>query len=31
LSAYSVFNVGVRRLPGQFTADDVDDAIMRRR
>jgi hypothetical protein len=31
LSAYSVFNAGVRRLPGQFTADDVDDAIMRRR
>lgn len=30
-SAYSVFNEGFRRLPGQFTADDVDDVVMRRR
>ena len=26
-SAYSVFNEGVRRLPGQLDADDVDQQI----
>ncbi|CEG00797.1 Uncharacterised domain SAYSvFN [Ostreococcus tauri] len=30
-SAYSIFNDRFERLPGQFTADDVDDVVMRRR
>ena len=30
-SAYSIFNDGFARLPGQLTADDVDDALMHRR
>ena len=29
MSAYSVFNKGMRRLPGQLTADDIDDAVRR--
>jgi hypothetical protein len=28
-SAYSVFNPGVRRLPGQLDADDIDQQIRR--
>jgi len=30
-SAYSIFNDGFARLPGQLTTDDVDDALMHRR
>ena len=28
-SAYSIFNPGVRRLPGQITAEDLDQQLRR--